>query len=113
MNEIIELLKQARAKIDGGWCMGANARDEHGKPVNANDKTACSWCIVGVTYAVSTPLAAHQLQHELVLSESLEEYNYQLSSFNDHPGTTKDKVLALFTETIERLEKQYEEAGVA
>lgn len=52
LDEVIKLLEK-------GWCQGALARDNDGKPVNVLDPTATNYCTVGaiikITGAVSSP----------------------------------------------------------
>ena len=92
-----EILQEAHSYIEKGWTQKAYARDAGGKPVDAKDPDACSWCAVGALQV------ANSEQGRLVeLWRFLDSFIDQplSSGFNDHPETTQDDVLNLFEKAI-------------
>lgn len=48
-----DLLKESRKKLQSGWCQGALAQDESGKPIEPTSHLATSWSVVGALYATN------------------------------------------------------------
>ena len=101
---VLEVLKDARAKVQTGWTQGPYAVDRHGQAVYPKTHTACKWCSWGALIAVAHPGKgeAWAAKGELEL-ELLGTRFGHLVDFNESMFTTKDNVLKLFNTTINRL----------
>lgn len=94
----IEVLKQARARIEKGWTQGVFARDFNDKAIllrDASDK-ACSWCLSGAIYAASGSFheGATKLLQKVTRTQNL-------ATYNDAANRTKSQVLAVIDKAIE------------
>jgi hypothetical protein len=95
----LEILEGAHKLINEiGWCQGLFYR--YGGPTMHNK---IAYCLVGAL------IVSCRHQHpEFIEAKSLIEYveNIQdLSKWNDSPGRTKEEVLKLIEETMERIDK--------
>jgi len=89
-----EMLLQARAKIEAGWCQYNEAKDENGSPVASFSAEAVSFCILGAAHGEALP--------PLGLPEWV---RVSLADYNDAKGRTQAEVLSLFDEAIALAEK--------
>lgn len=90
---LIEALKEAKKKIEQGFCQQTWARDELGNAVRPLDPEACKWCIGG---ALSTTDHYQSCMDFLQL-----RLPGSVASFND--SRTKEEVLKFLDESIEEL----------
>lgn len=115
MTRTIDTLRKARALVERGWTQGTSARDLSGNGLPEYDSHAVCWCITGALTAIraSRHRTDQEREDELnarrALSTALirQSANFiALTAWNDDPSRTKNEVLKLFDDTIERLEKQ-------
>jgi hypothetical protein len=92
-----EVLIQAKAIIERGWCQGTYAIDNDGHPVDFDSQKAVAWCIRGATCLIA-PDGYHNRYgaHELIKSITITP----ISQWNDEPGRTKEEVLDVLTQAI-------------
>ncbi len=97
-----EILEQAKALIEKGWCKGENARDRDGRACGVSDADAAQFCILG---SLSRVEINHGYEFNTYgarckIAAVLEDKSYQIPEFNDDPKTTKDMVLGVFDTAI-------------
>jgi len=97
-----EMLLQARAKIEAGWCQYNEAKDENGSPVASFSAEAVSFCILGAAHGEALPPLRTALRARLGLPEWV---RVSLADYNDAKGRTQAEVLSLFDEAIALAEK--------
>ncbi len=96
----IELLKQARIKIERGWTKGWFARDENGLRVHTDDPRASCFCLSGAMY-IKVCSSAELLRARILLKSVLPDGFSNIVQFNDNCNTTKENVLNLIDRAIE------------
>ncbi len=97
-----ELLLQARAKIEKGWCKGAEAKDEGGRSVPPDSAEAVAFCIFGATPGAALP----PLRTALRVRLGRPPWDpASLADYNDGPWRTKEEILALVDKAITLAEK--------
>jgi hypothetical protein len=95
----LELLQQARSKIERGWTKGWFARDENDMRVDIGSGLACKFCLSGALYVeVGDNSWVSARRHIL---DNLRGPHQNFVSFNDDPYTTKEDVLNLLDRAIE------------
>lgn len=91
-----ELLHNARALVEQGWCQGAEARDANGRAIDVGAADAASWSLLGALQATAVADSSTDLQGigdavaalaELILDPSL-------ANWNDSEARTKLEVLS-------------------
>ncbi len=97
-NKTKEILQEALALIEKGWCQGAFAKDKYGYSCPEDSCYAVSYCIIGAISKVSllkrfinndgTPIIAYIIKEDILV-------------WNDAPGRTKGEVIAVFKRAIE------------
>lgn len=90
------VLVAARALVAKGWCQDVYARDADGREVDPKSSNAVAWCALGALRAVSG-----RWQNTIRLVEL--GLKMGLTNFNDEPGCTQERVLALYDEAIAKL----------
>lgn len=116
MTPIIEALKRARGRLarPNGWTKGAYGRTATGKDSLARFEDNCvCWCVIGAVRAevfsdaptTDHSVREHDLTGALLLTLVQRGYLGRLSDFNDEQSTV-EPVLALYDETIARLEAE-------
>lgn len=93
----LEALRDARAKIERGWCQSLAAMDKCGCGVSPRLETACMWCIIGAIAAVAFDLKQYYRMFDLLGSV----VGVDVVIWNDAPGRTQAEVLAAFDRAIE------------
>lgn len=105
MKSALIQLHEVRELLARGWCQGAYAKTDRGRPIGPNETPATCFCLTGACIRVvgDGPGMSGFLAH---LRETLELRGWEYHSipiWNDSPGRTQAEVLALVDETIERL----------
>jgi hypothetical protein len=97
-----EILREARAKIEKGWCQGYYARDKDGNQTSYDNPNAEAFCSSGAVWSFcSDTVSAHQCSYAgSFLSEALDDPRITFVHWQDQPGRTKEEVLALFDKAI-------------
>lgn len=113
MTAIVDILRRARARlaVPGRWTRGAYGRTADGKSSLARFERCVCWCAMGAVraevYQDATLTNPTVMDHAVLepLTRTLIErgYLHGLSVFND-AQTSVGPVLALYDETIARLE---------
>jgi hypothetical protein len=110
---VSQMLRYARVLLTAGWCQGAEAHDEQGKPVEPWDVMAVSWSLAGAIRAAAGDAGDEdgELERDALraLAFVLEMPADELPAWNDDPRRTRRDVLAacdcaveLVTELITR-----------
>jgi hypothetical protein len=116
-NDPIGLLERAFKRIEdpAGWCQGSTAEDADGKPVTANNPSACRWCAVGALLAECgaaslwdsrLPTAYHSARDVLdaaamkIIAGMPGRQCISIVPANDWPGIDHDKIKTMFTIAI-------------
>jgi hypothetical protein len=104
-----EVLVAARWIIDNiGWCQGAFARTTDGRGifVNFRETKAAAYCSVGAICVVEKSDRALENQAYSLLKEvigfSNDFWQMGIPGWNDNSYTTKQRVLEVFDQAIER-----------
>jgi hypothetical protein len=120
---VVELLTQARERIEQGWGQGAMAYAADGRVVTANSPSACRFCAAGAIANVLRVQATDEIEQIAagraaltLLSQSVELPAYLVSpspteaviDFNDDVAAGRHDVLEAFDRAIELAK----EAGV-
>jgi hypothetical protein len=102
------MLLEARERVREGWCQGASALDERGRPVNPWLDDACRWSVAGaLVHAWAIQLAAEGPK----AARSFERANLALlaaiggvppKTWNDTPGRTKEAAVAALSRAFDR-----------
>lgn len=97
----LEILQEARKKLEAGWCQGRSLR------VKGNDQV--EYCLSGAIYysLPSTLLLSIDAQHRLLLvvlgllvRANPELETYYFPTWNDDPQRTKEQVLQVVDRAI-------------
>lgn len=99
---VVEVLTDARAKVQQGWNTGCLARDKSGCQVDPLSPNACSWCAEGALWTPVETISQFNAAAEFIGEVVRELHHVRLVQFNDAPGRTQAEVLDLFTRAIER-----------
>lgn len=114
-------LQTGRNRVARAWTVNAEARDLEGRPVVANDVTACRWCATGAVDASAIGMDAQQVANEAVrmlaaeLPPAFAERDgtawCKVQHFNDRTAAgnlreRKNAVLALFDKALARLDRE-------
>lgn len=92
-----ELLHEAGALVEQGWCQGTEARDASGAVIDAGDRNATAWSLLGALQATTAGDPTTRIEDvgdavaalaELIMDPSL-------ANWNDAASRTKLEVLAL------------------
>jgi hypothetical protein len=108
-NSLTEVLTNARALVQRGWCKAALARGPDGSKTSWNDPAAVAWCAVGAVQRVS------ECTHwgpALTLLARAANTRTPVPIWNDEDHRTKKQVLAAFDRATE-LARAGEEQDVA
>jgi hypothetical protein len=126
MTPVKDLLTQARAVIERGWCQGSFARDAQGQPIKATDPLAETFCIRGATRVIApndddVRARAHRHLEDVIIAltdgdcDSIKGENQKLrvafnlgqlkltdilASYNDDTSRTQAEILAVFDAAI-------------
>jgi hypothetical protein len=114
---VLEQLTAARELIVKGWTQNVPARRADGRPTPSWESDAVRWCASGALGAALKNDSAAAIMLAAALPESpYEESCYgplvgikmqtvqtykNIASFNDHPATTQEDVLALYDRAIQ------------
>ena len=106
---VLRVLTAARARIEKGWTVGAQARTANGELVAPRSKEAVRWCATGAVFAVKSSIGVRQraiaeLARSIKHPVSASHPDTQVTYANDR-WRSKARVLALFDRTIRRLEE--------
>jgi hypothetical protein len=94
-------LREARQRIERGWCQGTWARTGDGAPTHSQDERANQWCALGALSCVGALLNGDNFLHMALPA------GWKLvGDFNDAPGRTKEDILALYDRAIALAERQ-------
>lgn len=110
-----EILRDARALIEHGWCQDSAAVDARGVAVDPTARSACAWCVSGaLNRALHTPnhdrrdyftfFRARAALAQIVGADPA--VIGQIVVWNDHPERTQAEVLAAFDRAIAAAEVQ-------
>lgn len=120
MNPTVNLLTQARAVIERGWCQGSFARDAQGQPIEATDPLAETFCIRGATRVIApndddVRARAHRHLEDVIIALTDGDCRYNprgsgaylymvlydsIASYNDDTSRTQAEILAVFDAAI-------------
>jgi len=99
-----ELLHEAGALVDFGWCQGATARSAQGVPVDVCSEQAATWSLLGALQAAAfrqESAAVSDIRDAMeAIAELIEDPS--LSNWNDAPDRTQADV-RLMLEHAEQL----------
>lgn len=109
---LLQLLRDARAKLATGWTQGNFARDHLGAPISAQSPDATCWCAWGAVRASmdhdralwAADDAAHDELYEALASVEGLDYAGAIVEYNDAAERTQADVLALFDRAIAAVE---------
>jgi hypothetical protein len=96
----IELLQQAKVRIERGWTQGWFARDSNGSRVEIGSDRATCFCISGAIYNKGTDIL-ELVKARYFLSRVLPRRFDNIVEFNDNESTTKEDVINLLDKAIE------------
>lgn len=100
MKSTLLVLRDAKAKIEQGWCQRALARDASGDWVHARGPEAVQWCALGALQAVTNSLLQEEIPAWKLLTSLTPGHSISLYN-NTH---SKEEVLSLFDKAIATLE---------
>lgn len=97
-----ELLHEAGALVNAGWCQGTEARTAHGSAVDVCDATAASWSLLGALQAAALRDESTRMEDIEVAVAAIAELiaDPSLAHWNDVPARTQHRV----TELLEQAE---------
>ena len=103
----LEVLIRARGFIERGWAKYEYAFNDKGHPVEPNAPEATCWCSFGALRAAcglgAEPYEQPPPKEYLdALGVVIWMVDYSLDGWNDEEGRTKEEVLALFDDAIEK-----------
>ena len=113
-SEKLRGLKKAREFLKIGWCQGPVAMNADGDNVTVLDPSACKWCAYGAIIAAARSIyETIDEQWDMVdkvraeLHSSLKDHNNypDIVEYNEKMGRKKSDIMAIFDETINRLEE--------
>jgi len=98
------VLGRARDLVQRGWCQHAWARDVDGEWTADDDENAASWCAMGATVRAEHDLG---LEPNSVWIDAVDVLERTLGTccvddYNDEPLRTKEDILRLFDEALQR-----------
>lgn len=104
-HRISETLKRARhLLIEKGWTQRVAARDARGDPVSVDSPRAACFCVGGAIMAASVKgvdyVEARNHFAHFALSAPGSVSPSVVAAFNDHPGRTREEVIAKLDEAI-------------
>lgn len=108
--KIAQVLRNAAALMEQGWCQFYNATD--GKDwVHLYDERACCFCLHGAIWRVIDPTDTDDEKVSDDVNEVLDRVEIitsvdDLIAFNDTPGRTAQEVINLALTVAEQLEAQ-------
>ena len=122
MTTKVEILEDAKATIQKGWCQRDSAVDEDGKVIPPWDSGACKWCVTGALMksihqitGVDISWFYNQL-HQEEMPEGIEMYNERCARIEDSVGCTPsvwndagERTQEDVVQVLERLIEQGEE----
>lgn len=104
--EVLKCLKDARDRIERGWCQYAYALDADGDRVRFSRMSdANSWCALGALYTAADPCETDAGFKCSSLLEDCIGGDERLSEWNDVSDRTQADVLALYDQAIEKLSR--------
>lgn len=86
----ITLLERAWKRIENpaAWCQGSMATDQDGKPVTANNPTACRWCAVGALLAECGSASMFDLRLPAAYHQARDVLDGAAAKVTDHKAGT-------------------------
>ncbi len=114
----VKILQAARGRLEKGWTQRPEARDVDGSPVDAWDKSATSFCLLGSLVPSSMELQGQEehltnAEVRYLITDSIKKTIHpeepslvNIALFNDSPSCTKEKVLDVMDRTITRLQAE-------
>jgi hypothetical protein len=108
MSEVVEALKNARARIMCGWTRGMSACDAEGTCVSPDDPSAVRWCAVGALDALPCEAEVFELAWTAVKQQVPRGPRNEaqlISTFNDQQESV-EPVVHLFDRAITKLEAE-------
>lgn len=94
MKSTVETLRNAKARIEKGWCRGVLARNSKGEETTPNGPDAVRWCAFGAIGTTDEALGA--ADRALIMAHG----NYYVAEWNDEPEREVEDVLRLFDRAI-------------
>ena len=98
MKTIKQILIEAKAKIEQGWCQKTDAKDKFGNFVSADSYAAVCWCSEGAI--ISVVGLNNQAEDTMDILRFIT--NCGIVKWNDAPERTKEEVLELFDKAIDK-----------
>jgi hypothetical protein len=96
----LDLLTQARALIETGWCRGSSARDAKGLVTPFGGEKAVSFCASGALVHLSYCMTKAFRDASAALHKAVGAFG-SLAYWNDAPERTKEEVLAAYDRAIQ------------
>ncbi len=112
----VEILKEARNRIEDGWCQGTQALDPHDEACSPVNPYARRFCLFGALLSAIHALAPrdprsgsrHLLEASLLsrrvnpawLFKQHKPFRFALIAWNDAPGRTQAEVVAFLEDAI-------------
>lgn len=102
LKNALTILKEARELVSRGWTQGFYARGHYGSPVSVDSNSAICFCALGAVVRIGND-NFNFIRAKDVLTANLVDFD-SVISFNDHPDTKFDDVIALFDRAIKAQE---------
>src|SRR5207253_8730163 len=98
-----ELLREAGALVEAGWCQGAEALTLAGEPVDVCDRDAVSWSLLGALQAAAFGDDSTRLEDIAVAVGAIAELivDPSLAHWNDAPQRTHREISDLLRQAEE------------
>lgn len=112
--KVIQRLKRAKELLEKGWCQGHLARTKGGVLTDVYGPEAEAFCLLGACmraeWEADTTGTAWVGVDELLAYETEDRGYADLASYNDRPERTKEDVLALVANAIQKAEEANKKA---
>jgi hypothetical protein len=96
----VELLQQARSKIEKDWTQGWFARDANNMRVQVDSDKATCFCLSGAMFSEEIT-SFEQVKARQLLSMVLPDWCNNIVEFNDCANTSKQDVINLIDKAID------------
>lgn len=108
--DTIQVLEAARLLIEKSWSQGVAWRDSNGNPCDEADAVSC--CLIGAIHKAANSFPIDDTSRfSLYVHASCHIHPYlgglSIPVWNDMPGRTKEEVLSVIDQGIQRLERFY------
>lgn len=105
-----DVLREAIARLERGWCQHTSAVDSLGNAVNVDSEYAVAWCLGGAVSATwwgFDPQSCKEHIYEQAMESidrEVEEAGYEsFTRFNDKAGRTQGEVIDLAKRALARV----------